>query len=624
MNNLYENLSWLLPPPDNFFDLLTEIKDCQGIKELSKFALSENHLRSLSKKLNSLRTQQIDLSKLSKLSLGVISNGTTKLLSPALEGTSLRYNINLNVIEAEFNQLAQEAYTNQSNFENNEIDIILLAIDHRGLPIKSSIGNINAAENTVRNCLNYLESIIEGLHKKSGAQVILQNIAIPGEYLAGSYESILPGTPTWIISRINQEIAKLSSDKIYILDIAGLAANIGLANWHDPTLWDIAKLHFAPKLIPIYAEYVCRILAAKIGKSRRCLILDLDNTLWGGVIGDDGIDGIIIGNGNPTGEAFLNIQRIALEFRDRGIILAVSSKNEDSVARRVFQEHPDMLIKEEHIAVFQANWADKASNIKAIANKLSLGLESMVFFDDNPAERLQVRNELPDVAVLELPQDPALFRRTLIAAGYFESILFSEEDRKRANFYQNNTRRSLMLGQYSDINSYLKSLEMKMFVGPFNSYGRARIAQLINKSNQFNLTTKRYNENDVKNLEKNINYFTRQIRLEDSFGDNGMICVIICKKEKDYWEIDTWLMSCRVIGRRVEEAVLQDIIKIAMSSGISKLVGHYIPTNRNMIVKDHYLKLGFTKVGCNNDIEKWELIIDQYEYGDLPIQVRNF
>jgi FkbH-like protein len=214
-----------------------------------------------------------------------------------------------------------------------------------------------------------------------------------------------------------------------------------------------------------------------------------------------------------------------------------------------------MLLKEHHIAVFQANWADKASNIKAIAQTLSLGLESIVFLDDNPAERMQVRKELPEIAVPELPMDPALYARTLIAAGYFEAITFSDEDRKRASFYNDNAKRAQILNESSDMDSYLKSLNMEITCMPFDATGRARIAQLISKSNQFNLTTKRYSELEVGELEVNSTYYTRQIRLKDTLGDNGMISVIICKKGSSIWEIDTWLMSCRVLGRRGAAAI---------------------------------------------------------------------
>ena len=619
MTNVYESLSWLPIPPSDFSQKVTATQSYPELRELSKFSLDDNQLRKLAKKLQGLQKFQSPLTPLTPVSIGIISNATTKLAVPALIGTALRFGIALNVLEANYNQIAQEAFSAESTFTGQTLSAVLVAMDHRGLPLLPTPGDRVAAENNVQTSLNYVKSVIESLRTKTGAQIILQNIAPPPEGLSGSYEGRLPGTLSWLISRLNTELDGLVADDTFILDIAGLASNIGLVNWHDPTQWNMAKLPFAQSYTPIYADYVCRILAARLGKSRRCLILDLDNTLWGGVIGDDGLEGILIGNGDPTAEAHLNIQRTALELRDRGVVLAVSSKNEDSTARQPFKEHPDMLLRENHIAVFQANWSDKASNIKAIADMLSLGLESMVFLDDNPAERMLVRKELPEVAIPELPKDPALFARTLIAAGYFEAITFSEEDRKRASFYQDNAKRAQILNQSSDMDTYLQSLGMEITLTPFDATGRARIAQLISKSNQFNLTTKRYSELDVKEIEENADYFARQIRLKDVLGDNGMISVIICKMNSSVWEIDTWLMSCRVLGRRVEEAALRDIAEHAKQSGATKLVGVYSPTARNIIVKDHYKKLGFTKTSGEAEIELWELDLTQYQPPELPM-----
>jgi len=621
MNNIYEDLSWLPQPPQDFSQRLNEVTNGNDLRELAKFSLDENHLRRLYKKTLTLQNEHVDLLPLTAIKIGVISNATTKLVVPALVGTALRSGISLQVVEAEFNQIAQETFSSDSVFIGQKLDFILVAIDYRGLPLSPCPGDEDSAEKNVQDCLGYLKSVVESVRTKTGAQIILQNIASPVEALSGSYEGSLPGSANWLISRLNSELDGLVADDTFIVDIAGLAANLGLTNWHDPTLWNIAKLSFSQRYMPIYADYVCRIMSARLGKSRRCLILDLDNTLWGGVIGDDGLEGILIGNGDPTAEAHLHIQQTVLELRERGVVLAVSSKNEDATARQPFKEHPDMLLREEHIAAFQANWSDKASNIKAIAEMLSLGLESMVFLDDNPAERMQVRRELPEVAVPELPKDPALYARTLIAAGYFEAITFSEEDRKRATFYQGNAKRVQTLNQSSDMDAYLKSLDMEISFTPFDATGRARIAQLISKSNQFNLTTKRYSELDVKELEGDQSFYTRQIRLKDTFGDNGMISVIVCKKNTSAWEIDSWLMSCRVLGRRVELAALQDIVTNAKASGATKVVGTYIPTVRNIIVKDHYKKLGFTKILDESEIETWKLDISDFVALDLPMKL---
>jgi FkbH-like protein len=620
MSRLYEDLLWLPRAADGFAQALAQTTTGRELSALARHALDSNQLRRLSKKLQVLRGQQADFAALAPVSIGVVSNATTKLIVPALIGTALRYGIVLDVIEAEYNQVAQEAFSAHSVFAGQRLHALLLAIDYHGLAIAPSPGDPVAAEETLQRVLSYLKTVVESLHRRTGAPIILQNVAPPAERLSGSYEGRLPGTIPWLITRLNAALDSLESSDTLILDVAGLASTLGLADWHDPTLWNIGKLAFSQRYVPVYADFVVRMLAARLGKSRRCLILDLDNTLWGGVIGDDGLEGIVIGNGNPTGEAHLELQRIALELRDRGVVLAVSSKNEDATARLPFHKHPDMLLRENHIAVFQANWADKASNIRAIAETLALGLESMVLVDDNPAERMQVRRELPEVAVPELPDDPALYARTLIAAGYFEALTWSAEDRARATYYQDNAKRAEILNQSSDIAAYLESLHMEITLSPFDADGRTRIAQLISKSNQFNLTTTRYSEADVRDMEQRPDLFTRQIRLKDVMGDNGMISVIICRKAKSTWEIDTWLMSCRVLGRRIEEAALVDIVMHAKAEGARKLVGTFAPTSRNAIVKNHYLKLGFLKTSEDEERETWELDLAGFQRPELPFQ----
>jgi FkbH-like protein len=281
-----------------------------------------------------------------------------------------------------------------------------------------------------------------------------------------------------------------------------------------------------------------------------------------------------------------------------------------------------MLLREDHIAVFQANWDDKARNIRTIAETLAFGLDALVFLDDNPVERGLIRRELPQVAVPELPADPALYARTLAAAGYFESLGFSDEDRARADDYRNNVRRAGLREQATDLAGYLASLEMEITFRPFDRMGRARIAQLINKSNQFNLTTRRYAEAEIEEVERATDCFTLQVRLSDTFGDNGMISVIICRAREDAWEIDTWLMSCRVLGRGVEDMVLREILQQARERGVARLIGVYRPTERNGMVREHYAKLGFVPVGSDPDgTTRWELGADAIAR-EAPMRVR--
>jgi FkbH-like protein len=451
----------------------------------------------------------------------------------------------------------------------------------------------------------------------------VQTLARPVESLFGSLDATIAGTERHLIAEFNRALAaSIAGTEDLLLDVAALAETVGLADWHDPVLWNLGKIPFANAFLPVYADFTCRLLAALRGKSRRCLILDLDNTLWSGVIGDDGLEGIVLAQGDATGEAHLAVQRTALTLRARGIVLAVSSKNQDETARLPFQKHPEMLLRESHIAVFQANWKDKATNIKAIAEELSLGLESMVFLDDNPAERGLVRELLPEVAIPELPEDSALYARTLIASGFFEAITFSAEDRQRAEFYQDNARRLALQRDAGDVGAYLRSLQMSIHFAPFDALGRARITQLINKSNQFNLTTRRYTELEVAQAQEDPHTLTLQVRLRDTFGDNGMISVIICRRQGSEWDIDTWLMSCRVLSRGVERAVLNEIVRQARERGITRLVGRYIPTERNELVKHHYEQLGFEALATQDQgVTVWTLSVADYVSVEVPMEI---
>jgi FkbH-like protein len=402
------------------------------------------------------------------------------------------------------------------------------------------------------------------------------------------------------------------------------SANVGLERWSEARHWHASKLTIAPDFIPLYADVVLRTVAAIYGKSRKCLVLDLDNTLWGGVIGDDGLAGIKLGQGSPTGEAFLAIQQLAKQLRSRGVILAVCSKNEEDAARSPFQSHPDMLLAESDIAVFQANWTDKASNLRAIAATLNIGIDALVFLDDNPAERMQVRRELPMVAVPELPEDPALYPQILAAAGYFETVSFSVEDKNRAEYYRSNAQRAEILNKTGDMQSYLRSLDMICEINPVDAMSRARSSQLINKSNQFNLTTRRYSEGEIEALETDVGAHLIQVRLTDKFGDNGIISVIIARNAEDGWAIDTWLMSCRVLGRRVEEAVLGHLATAARAAGAKTLSGAYIPSPKNRMVADHYQKLGFAPTGAAEDgTTSWSLDLETYAAPELPMTVKD-
>ncbi len=604
---LYTGLVWLQPPPADFSAQCKAVATQEGpgalFRSLANHALDVNQLSRLGRAIKSAMAAGRKLEPLQSFRLGLIGNGTLDLMIPALVASAARHGFALECVLADYGQTTQEALDPVSRINAAKCDAVLLVIDHRGLPLRLRAGEPDMERADIDATVETLAAIRGGLRDHGGAVSIVQTLAPPPEALFGSLDRIVPGAPRRAIAVMNAAIAdSVAGSEDVLFDVAALAETVGLANWHSPSLWNLAKLSFDDGCLPIYADHVGRLIGALRGRARKCLILDLDNTLWGGVIGDDGLEGIKIAQGDATGEAHLAVQQYALALRRRGVVLAVSSKNTDEVARLPFREHPEMLLKEDHVAVFQANWNDKATNIRAIAEELSLGLDAMVFLDDNPVERGLVRRMLPEVAVPELTDDPALFARTLAAAGYFESITFSDEDRKRAEMYQSNARRVALSRQAGDLDAYLASLDMEIHFARFDRTGRARIAQLINKSNQFNLTTRRYTEADVAEAENDPSVFTLQVRLVDSFGDNGMICVVVCRQaEPTAWAIDTWLMSCRVLGRKVEQMVLREIIDSARDAGVATLVGTYRPTEKNALVRDHYEKLGFARIAELSD-----------------------
>ncbi len=618
-------LPWLPEPPADFADRCRAVGRAgqtigQEIQFLAAHRLSPRELTQLGRAIK--RHAGAGLAPLSSFRLGLLSNATVDLLIDALGGSAARHGVALEVVTAPYGQVMQEALSPSSSLSSSKVDAVLVMVDHRWL-------NLDTPELTgdpgrqVQAAVDQLRSVVEGLRKNARAPSIICTIAQPPAGLFGSYDRLVAGSVRAMIERANQGVAELARDTgSYLLDVASLAEQIGTERWFDPVQWASYKLPFSADFAPIWGDMLGRLLGAIRGKSRKCLVLDLDNTVWGGVIGDDGLSGIEVGQGSARGEAFLAVQRLALDLRERGVILAASSKNDDATARLPFREHRDMLLRENHITVFQANWIDKASNLEAIAETIGIGLEALVLLDDNPAERAHIRAALPQVAVPELPEDPSWFPWYLASAGYFEAIGFSEEDRLRVQSYAADAQRADVMTKARDVGDYLSSLGMTISFKPFDDVGRARIAQLINKTNQFNLTTRRYTESDVAGFAADGKTFTLQVRLSDKFGDLGMIGVVICREAgAATWEIDTWLMSCRVLGRRVEEAMLAAVAAAARERGITRLIGIYVPTAKNAMVADHYAKLGFAKRDETNGVTRFELDLSGYAVPTLPMRV---
>jgi FkbH-like protein len=397
-------------------------------------------------------------------------------------------------------------------------------------------------------------------------------------------------------------------------DVDSLSSNYGKLAWYDERFYFDSKLPCSPVFLPFYAQSLSSIIGAIKGKSKKCLVLDLDNTLWGGVIGDDGVGGIKLGQGDPDGEAFISFQNYLKRLKARGIILAVCSKNDAENAKSPFYDHEEMVLKLEDISCFVANWQDKASNIKKIAGTLSIGLDSLVFIDDNPVERAIVRRFLPEVAVPEITEDPSDNIKAIEKHRFFELISLSKEDLKRSEMYLNETKRKVKLSKANNLDEYLQSLNMKAIVESINDSNIDRSVQLINKTNQFNLTTKRYQKSEILKIIKDKSWSTFALRLKDDFGDNGLISVVLTQKNGEKLAIDTWLMSCRVLNRNVEEFMMSKIYKMAKENKIKTIEGYYWPTKKNKMVKDLFSKFGFEKQNeSENESVSWAFDLNKNE-----------
>ncbi|MEO9384755.1 HAD-IIIC family phosphatase [Chromobacterium phragmitis] len=617
-------LLWLPACPEGFRNQCKQVLELSAgwgdaLQKLASFRLDTNQLGTLARTLLNLRAQEAVLTPLNQVKLGVISNGTMALLTHPLIASAIRYGINLDVVEPHYGQFVQQALDPESELNLAKPDVVLIALDYRALPISSPVTLGQDAAPIVANFLDQVEQIAANLKKNCGATILVSTLAQPPRSLFGNMDCRQQGSLRWVINEINAQLQSRSNSWDLILDVQMLAESVGTSAWFDNRQWNHGKIPMAPCFFPAYTDYVARVLMAIKGASRKCLVLDLDNTLWGGVIGDDGVEGIVVGNGNSLGEAFQDFQRAALDLRARGVLLAVCSKNDEEVAKGAFERHPDMVLKLEHFSSFIANWDDKASNLRRIASELNIGLNALVFADDNPFERELVRREAPQVAVLEMPQDPSSYRDVLSQAGWFESISFTDEDRNRNAQYSANKQRELLKGQ-TDLVTYLRSLDMKLHAEGFGAMNRSRVTQLVNKTNQFNLTTPRYTELEIEAFEKSNSGFNAAYRLVDSFGDNGIISVLICESSDEHtWDVNTWLMSCRVLGRQVERAILNHIVSNARAKNISALRGVYIPTDRNMMVKDHYKNLGFTSFH-DGAIERWVLAVDSFVPFDVPME----
>jgi FkbH-like protein len=551
-------------------------------------ALDETVRRAIPERPDGLATRPVRLA--------VLGSATLTHLLPAIRVAGLRRGIWIETYENDFGQYAQELSDPESELCAFKPTAVLLSLDAYHLAAGVTAGLDTAGADAALDEVKHRIRETWRQAREAFRCPVIQQTALPVHpSVLGSNEHRLPGSRARFLARLNEALrAMADADGVDLLAVDDHAARDGVAAWHDTALWHRSKQEIAPSAAPLYGDLVGRLLAAKQGRSFKCLVMDLDNTLWGGVIGDDGMEGIALGQGSALGEAYVAFQDYARELTRRGVILAVCSKNDEANAVEPFEKHPEMVLRRPDIASFIANWSDKAGNIRAIAEELNIGLDALVFIDDNPFERNLVRQELPMVAVPEVSDDPTYYPRALADAGYFEGLSVTDEDRERTAQYQGNKARDALKSSATDLESYLRGMEMQLVWRRFDRVGMQRIVQLINKSNQFNLTTRRYTDEDVLAVMADPKAFGLQLRLLDRFGDNGVIAIIVGRLQDNLdLYIDTWLMSCRVLGRQVEPTTLNLIAQEALQLGARRLVGEYIPTKKNGMVKDHYARLGF-------------------------------
>lgn len=534
-----------------------------------------------------------------KKRLAVLGDCATQQLSVALRGESVRRDFPLTVYDADYDQMEALILDDHSALYEFAPDYILIYSCTQKLRLRYEDTPTAERSQFAERELERFCGLWSKLSANSKAKIIMFDFPEPDDAVFGSYSLRTPISFAYQCRRLNfllGEAMAQSYPNVCPAALSRIQNQLGRENFCDARMWYLAKMSMQTETLPYAASMVLDIVLATQGKIKKCVICDLDNTLWGGVIGDDGVDGIQLGE-LGTGPAFVALQRYLKSLKERGILLAICSKNNEDTAKEPFLHHPDMVLRLEDIAMFVANWENKAENIRKIQETLNIGMDSLVFLDDNAFERNLVRGMLPEVTVPELPEDPALVPAFLENLHLFEAAGFSEEDGARTAQYRAEAERRAAQSTFADYDSYLTSLEMRGKIAPFDSFHYARIAQLTQRSNQFNLRTVRYTDAEIEALAKNPDYVTRYMTLSDRFGDHGLISVVILKKHDDAMFIDTWLMSCRVLRRGVEQCLFDAVVALTLQEGCQKLFAEYIPTAKNKMVEHFYEECGMTPLG---------------------------
>jgi FkbH-like protein len=550
------------------------------------------------RKRQALKRELLKQPNLLPCRIAILGGSTTQEIRSILDLFLLSQGIQASFYESEYGAYYEEVMFEKRELKQFNPDIVFVHTTwHNISRFPELLDNEQATEELARGEMQRFELFWDKIHRDLEALIIQNNFDLPRLKPLGNIDASESFGRTNFLLRLNVEFARYARTHSHFLlnDLMYLSAHVGLTQWFDYSYWHNYHMALSPIATVAVSQNVATIVKAVYGKSKKCLVLDLDNTLWGGVIGEDGLQNLLLGRDHPVGEAFANFQRYVKELRKRGILLAVCSKNDPENAKEGFS-HPDTILRLEDFSAFKANWNPKSDNIREIAGELNIGLDSLVFVDDNPAERAIVAAQVPEVAVPDIGSDVTMFAEVMEREGYFEPLKISQDDIERASYYSGNLGRAAQEAAFDSYGAFLASLEMTAEIGPIIPVYLERITQLINKTNQFNLTTKRYTSAEVEAISHDPRCITLYGRLRDKFGDNGLVSVIIGSVHGETLEIDLWLMSCRVLKREMECAMFDALVEGCIACGVQKVIGIYIPSKKNGMVAEHYDGLGFHRI----------------------------
>lgn len=572
-----------------------------------------------------LRRELLVCADLREIRIAVLGGTTTNEVVDLLEILLLQSGFRPVFHQSEYGRYYEDAVLEPQIVADFKPDLIYI---HTG---SFNLRNLPPVSCTEEDLPKFVEAemsryraIWDSLGNSIGCQIIQNNFELPVAAVLGNLDAVSSGGLTRFVHELNRQFAleANANARLVLQDVFSISARVGINQWFDLNRWFSYKIATTVEGSFAIASSLAALIRGMYGRTRKVLVLDLDNTVWGGIIGDDGPDKIVIGRETPLAEAYTAFQEYCLSLRNRGILLAVCSKNNEEIAKEGFA-HPDSVLKLEHFSAFRANWEPKHENILAIAKELNLGVDSFVFVDDNPAERAIVEAQIPGIAVPDVGDDVTRYATIIESHRYFEQLTLGKEDLTRAKLYEENAQRATLEAKFANYGEYLDSLEMTAEIDVFNSTYIERIAQLTNKSNQFNLTTRRYTLAEMQSIMDDRKHIGIYGKLTDRFGDNGLVSVVLGTIDGDQLQLDLWLMSCRVLKREMEIAMLDGIVERAQERGLRSLIGSYLPTSKNGMVADHYEKLGFSLVSRDESAGSsiWSLDITNYQARSRHIRI---